>query len=343
MPENLTVVIASPLEEQHLARIRSVDPRIEVLYDPELVPTPRYVADHKGRHPELDGEQQDRWRRMLARADVLFDFDWFEPALLRQNAPRLSWVQATSSGIGQVIARNRFDPEGLLLTTAAGVHAIPLAEFAVTGILHFVKELPLLARMKSERHWERYTARQLAGMSVMVVGLGTVGRRTVASLAALGVDVTAVGRDGREYDVPTAARLGSISTMTSLLPSVDAVVLCCPLTDETRGLFGTAEFAALPVGAILVNIARGGVVDESVMLEALATGKLGGAALDVFETEPLPAQSPFWSLPNVIVSPHSASTVSSENHLITKIFVDNLRRRLDGRELVNVYDVDRGY
>ena len=343
MPETLTVVIASPLEDEHLDRIRAVDPRIEVLHDASLLPTPNYIADHKGSHPVLDAAQQERWRGMLARADVLFDFDWFEPSLLRTNAPRATWVQATSSGLGQVIARNGFDPQGLLLTTAAGVHSIPLAEFAVTGILYFVKELPLLQQIRAERRWEQYTARQLAGMNVMVVGLGSVGRRTVASLSALGVAVTAVGRDGREYDVPTASRRGSISTMTDLLPSVDAVVLCCPLTDETRGLFGAEQFAALPEGAILVNIARGGVVDEPAMLDALTTGRLGGAALDVFATEPLPSESPFWQLENVIVSPHSASTVSSENHLITDIFVENLRRRLDGRDLVNVYDVARGY
>nr|WP_246376279.1 D-2-hydroxyacid dehydrogenase [Conyzicola lurida] len=280
---------------------------------------------------------------MLAQAEVAFDFDWFEPAKLPQNAPNLKWVQGTSSGIGQFVTKTDLGTSDIVFTTASGVHEIPLAEFALTGILHFIKEVPLLTATKARHHWQRYTTRQLAGKRVMVVGLGHVGKRTVGSLTALGVDTVAIGRDGRSYDLPEAGTLASVADMDALLPTVDAIVLCMPLTDETNGMITRERIGLLPEGAILVNIARGGVIDEPAMLEALQSGRLGGAALDVFATEPLPADSPFWELDNVIVSPHSASTVDAENGLITDIFVDNLRRYLDGAELAHVYERTAGY
>src|SRR5262249_22493342 len=127
------------------------------------------------------------------------------------------------------------------------------------------------------------------------------------------------------------------------LRSADALVLACPLTAETRGLVGRAELDALPPGAVVVNVARGGVIDETALIDALREGRLGRAALDVLDEEPLPSDSPLWSLPNVLVSPHSASTVSGENARIVDIFVDNLDRYLSGKPLRNVYEPDRGY
>jgi phosphoglycerate dehydrogenase-like enzyme len=120
-------------------------------------------------------------------------------------------------------------------------------------------------------------------------------------------------------------------------------VIACPHTAETHHLVGAAELAALPAGALVVNIARGAIIDERALVDALSSGHLGGAALDVFETEPLPAASPLWAMPNVLVSPHRASVVDAENGQIVDLFIDNLRRYLDGRPLRNVYDRDRGY
>ena len=123
----------------------------------------------------------------------------------------------------------------------------------------------------------------------------------------------------------------------------DVLVLACPLTDETRGLIGAAELRALAPGAVIVNVARGAVIDEAALIEALRDGHLSGACLDVFDTEPLPAASPLWEMPDVIVSPHSASTVDTENTLLTELFIDNLRRRLDGRPLRNAFSREKGY
>ena len=162
-PQTVTVVIASPLEPEHVATIRAVDERLEVLYEPAFLATPRYVADHGGELPELTAEQDRRWHAMLARADVSFDFDRREPERASANFPRLQWIQATSAGVGQVVPRFDLDLSRVVVTTAAGVHAVPLAEFAVAALLHFAKGFPQLRQWQQEHRWTRYTSRNLAG------------------------------------------------------------------------------------------------------------------------------------------------------------------------------------
>jgi phosphoglycerate dehydrogenase-like enzyme len=334
------VLIGSALEAGHVTRIAAVDPAVEVLYAPELLPTTRYAADHHGPPRDLPEADLERWRSMRAAADVSFDFDWLDPAAMAANCPRLRWVQASSSGIGQFIERSGLGDSDITFTTAAGVHAIPLAEFALTGVLYFVKELPYLARRQSARSWERYTTRQLAGRRVTVVGLGQVGRKTCELFTALGAEVVGVARYA---DAPGAATVVAVDAIDEVLPHSDAIVLCCPLTPETRGLLSARRLRLLPPGAIVVNIARGPVIDELAMIEALADGHLGGAFLDVAAVEPLPADSPLWDMPNVLISPHSASTVDAENATLTSLFCDNLRRWLDGAPLRNVYSREKGY
>lgn len=343
-PAALTVLIASPLEAEHVARIAAVAPgRLRVVHAPELLPRPRYAADHHGVPPALTAEQQARWRRLLAEADILFDFDWMEPERLRQNAPRLRWVQATSAGIGEFVARLGLAGSAILFTTAAGVHTVPLSEFAVMSLLYFVKDVPFLLREQAAHRWQRYTARQLAGARLLLVGLGQVGRGIARSCAALGVEVWGMRRTATPDRPEGVSRIVTRAELRGALAEVDALVLACPITAETRGLIGRAEIACLPPRAVIVNVARGGVIDQAAMTEALRDGRLAGAALDVAEVEPLPPDDPLWSLPNVIISPHSASTVAEENGRITDIFVKNLRRFLDGAPMLNRFEAARGY
>jgi phosphoglycerate dehydrogenase-like enzyme len=175
------------------------------------------------------------------------------------------------------------------------------------------------------------------------VGLGSIGRETCALLAGAGLEVWGVGRPGRTYDVPSASRVIDTDALDDALPHADAVVLACPLTKETSGLLSRERLALLPSGAVLVNVSRGQVVDEPALIDALEDGRLGGAALDVFAVEPLPVESPLWAREDVLVSPHSASTLPSENAAIVDLFCDNLRRFLDGRPLRNLYRPDDGY
>jgi phosphoglycerate dehydrogenase-like enzyme len=273
---------------------------------------------------------------------VSFDFDWQAPAELPARAPLLKWVQATSAGIGAFVQRTGLDRTELVMTTAAGIHAVPLAEFAVTGALYFVKGLPFLRARQESHVWQRYTTSQLAGRVVTVVGLGGIGRQVAASFAGLGTHVIGVRRR-RSDALPAVAELVDVSALDDVLPRTDVLVLCCPLTPETEGLIGPRQLDLLPRTAIMVNLARGQVVDEAALISALRSGDLGGACLDVFAVEPLPVDSPLWDMDNVLVSPHSASTVAGENAALTELFCDNLRRYLHGEPLRNVYRRDVGY
>jgi phosphoglycerate dehydrogenase-like enzyme len=339
----LNILIASSLGPDLVERIQAVDPdRLRVIFEPELLPVPRYVADHHGVRRNLSEAQRQRWQSHLAEADVLFDFDWLAPAELPRSAPRLRWIQATSAGIGEMVRRTQLFDSNIIFTTAVGVHANSLAEFALLGLLYFYRGVPQLLRWQESRHWERYTNRELTGARVLVVGLGGVGRAVAARCAQFGLEVWGSRRTAN--DPPEGVtRLVPYRDIRSVLPAIDGLVLACPLTEHTARLIGPDEFAALRPTAVLVNIARGAVVDEAAMIQALRDGHLAGAALDVFETEPLPPTSPLWSLPNVLISPHSASTVHRENDRIVDIFCENLRRYLDGRPLINLFERTRGY
>ncbi len=341
-PVRPAILISTYLEPEYVDRIRA-GASCEVLYAPELLPRPRYRNDHGGVRPTLTAAQDQQWSTMLAAADIAFDFDWRAPGDLLTTAPRLRWVQATSAGIGGFVQRYGLDGGDVTFTTAAGTHAAPLAEFAVAGALHFVKDVPGLMRSQRAHHWQRHVSGQLAGRLATVVGLGSVGRQVAELYHRLGVEVTGVGRAGGHYDVPPQIRVVTTDELDRVLPDTDILVLACPLTEQTRDLVNAARVALLPTGAIVVNVARGQVIDEPALTEALASGRLGGAALDVFDTEPLPDASGLWDLPNVLVSPHSASTAANENAVLTELFHDNLHRHLRGEPLRNVYRSDRGY
>ena len=340
--EPVSVLIASPLEAGHARRIAAADPRVRLLYEPDLLPVPRYPSDHGGVARDLDAAGLARWAALRAQADVSFDFDWQCPDQMAAHCPRLRWVQGTSAGIGGLLERTGLISAPITFTTASGVHGAPLAEFALLGLLYFRKDVPWLAGQQAKHQWERHAGGLLRGSRVLLVGLGGVGREVARLLAAAGTEVWG-GRPGRSYQVPGVSRYTDDEHLDDLLGDADALVLACPLTSRTRGLIGARELARLRGGAVLVNLSRGQVVDEDALIAALAAGQLGGACLDVFATEPLPASSPLWDLPNVLVSPHSASTVPDENRLLTDLFIGNLRRWLAGEPLRNVFDVRAGY
>jgi glyoxylate/hydroxypyruvate reductase len=342
--ERVKLLIASSLEASHVEKVCAFAPdRVEVLFEPELLPMPRYVADHHGVPRELDDVARGRWAHLLRQADVSFDFDWSDPARLPETAPNLRWVQATSAGIGEFLHETGLVRSGIQFTTASGVHARPLAEFVLLGLLYFIREVPLLLERKAERRWQRFTSRSLEGTRILLIGLGSIGRAVARSCASLGVEVWGMGRTDAARGIEGLSRYVEHAGLRQALGAVDALVLSCPLTRSTRGLIGRDEIASMRRGAIIVNVARGQVVDEPAMIEALADGHLGGAVIDVAAIEPLPQESPLWGLDNVLISPHSASTVAAENGRIIDIFLDNLGRFLDGRPLMNLFDTARGY
>lgn len=341
------IVIASYLEPHHVDQIRAVSPRLEVVYEPHLLPAPRYVADHVGEAFERPEEDERRWTSLLAEAEVLFDFDRTHMEDLSERAPSLSWVQATSAGIGQLVAKHRYAermPE-TVFTTASGVHAIPLAEYTLMSILMFRRKVPQMLTDQRELRWRRFASTDLTGRSLVVVGVGSIGR-AVARLASsfgmrtIGVKRTVAGVDPASLHVEA---LYPFNELHAALGGAEHVVLSAPHTPETERMIGATELALLASGAIVVNVARGALIDESALVDALESGHVGGAALDVFQEEPLSPDSPFWAIPNVLVCSHSAGTSDHENERITDIFCENLRRYLAGEPLLNVLDTATMY
>ncbi len=341
----MRVVITSPLSGENVAAIAATDPRLDVVYPDELIPAPAYPSAHP--LPTLDvPDAEQRWVELLESAEILFDFGPLAMADRLPAWPRLRWIQATSAGVGQLAKRAGLTQRrDIVVTTASGVHARPLAEFAVLAMLVFGKDVLRYQAEQRARVWRRHAGEEMTGKVAAVVGAGRIGREVARLLRALDVHVIGVVRTLRERaaaDV-NADEVAAIDDLDAILPRVDAVVLATPHTPDTEGLLDARRIALLPERAIVVNIARGDVVDETALADALAAGRLRGAALDVFTTEPPPDTSPFWDLPNVLVSPHSASTVADENDRIVEIFCENLRAYLAGRPLRNVLDPDLLY
>ena len=320
------VVIATPLERDLVERLRAVDDRLEVVFEPELLPAPRWASDHIG-DPSFvrTPEQEARFAELVAGAEIVLGYPREDPAQipwLVRTARGLRWVQATFAGAGQQLAAAglaREDLERITWTSSSGIHATPLGEWALFGILALTKGMPRLEADKRARRWSHYPVDELRGTTLLIVGLGEIGREIARLAEAFGMRVLFTRRNEGNLD--------------ELLPRADSVVLVLPLTDETRGSLDRRRIESMKRGAIFVNIGRGPVVDEDALVDALRSGRLRGAALDVYATEPLPADSPLWELENVILSPHTAAQSVHENERIVELFADNLRRYLAGEEL----------
>ncbi|WP_158747372.1 D-2-hydroxyacid dehydrogenase [Acidisphaera sp. L21] len=332
-----TLFITSPLEPEYAARMAGLDPRLTVDYQPDLLPVARFPADHGGAPLTRTAEQQARWKAGLAGADIL----WGVPSAVDgAHATRVQWIQGTSTGVGPAVAKlNRPD---LHVTTARGVHARPLAEFVFMALLAHFRGLAALRADQKMHHWRRGCVEEIAGKTLVILGAGDLARGCARIARALDMHVVAVARDpGRDrvhaglFDEVVAS-----SALHAAMRRADAFVITVPFTPLTDRMVDAAALACLPRGAAFVNIGRGTVVDEAALVAALRSGQVGYAALDVTAVEPLPEDSPLWDMPNVLISPHSASTVSTENAQIVDIFAHNLQLWLDGRrsEMRNVLD-----
>lgn len=350
-PPRLVLVISTPLEPNLVERIRQVAPdRVEVRHVPELLPTPRYTTDHSG-PPDFRRSSHDekRWNDLIASADILWDIPPKRPdgSNAIDDAANLRWVQTTSSGVGPLVKKLKLIERGVEVTTARGMHAGPLTEFTFMALLMHAKGLIHLQKEQAAHRWEYTCSDTLEGKTLAIVGLGGIGRRIAATGKQFGMTVAGLLRPGRNGEPEDFGidDLFAAEAFHDMLEVTDALVLCAPHTPDTHRMLNRAAFDALKPGAILINIARGTLVDEAAMIVALRSGRLAFAALDVFDTEPLSADSPLWGMQNVLVSPHSASTVATENERITEVFCHNLRLFLDGRydEMRNRFHADRGY
>jgi len=345
-----TVAIAVPLEAELVDRIRAVDPSVTVLYEPDLLPPERFPADHAG-DPDFrrTPEQDERYWSMLNSAQVLYGLPNESPSGLARVATEnghLQWVHAMAAGAGGAVKASGLDQQVLQkfkVTTSAGVHALPLAEFAAMGILNGFKRTAELAQDQQARNWPslRTPTRLVSGSRLVIAGLGEIGLETARLARALGMTVSGTKRTPEPLD--GIDQVTGNDGLAGLLATADAVVNTLPGTPYTEKLFNRDVFAAMKPGSVFVNVGRGTVVDEEALLEALDNGQLSYACLDVFAVEPLPLESPLWSHPRVLVSPHTSALSAAENRLIADRFCSNLRIFLDGGELPHLVDTIHFY
>lgn len=254
-----------------------------------------------------------------------------------RKAPRLAWLHVFNVGVDHPIYGEMLQ-RGVRLTTSAGSTAGPIAQTAIGGLLMLARHFPRWQAAQARREWDPMkgpdSPRDLEGQTAVIVGLGKIGAEIARLARALGLTVIGVRRGPRRPEDPVD-EMHPPSALPALAARCDWLVLACPLTPETRGLVNAALIARLPKGARLINIARGEIVNEPALIEALRGGHLAGACLDVFETEPLPPDSPLWDLPNVIVTPHNSAAASGNDGRVLEIFLDNLGRWHRDESLVN--------
>jgi len=270
------------------------------------------------------------------------------PELFRAAGGGLRWVHSGAAGVGSMLHPEILD-SGVVLTNSAGIHAEPIADTVLAMALHFARGLDFAVRAQARRSWDRdpfdaadSPLREVEELTVGVLGLGGIGRAVARRFAALGARVLATRRGGGSAPDGVELLRGE-DALGRLLERSDVLVVTVPETDATRGMIGREALARLPRGAVLVNVARGRVVDEDALVEALRGGRLRGAGLDVFAREPLPRESPLWDLSNVLVTPHVSGTSRRFWRREADLIVENVRRYLAGAPLLNVVDKSAGY
>ncbi|HEX6708869.1 MAG TPA: D-2-hydroxyacid dehydrogenase [Rubrobacter sp.] len=337
-----TIVIASYFEEEYVRRILEVGGRLRVLYNGDLVPPPRWPGDHAGPEDwERTPEGEEEFLAMLGEAEVLYDFPRGHVNDLVHVAPKLRWVQGSMAGAGEVAQKAGLGETDVVVTTASGIYSGPLAEFVLMAMLQHAKDLDRLRRDKAEKIWRQGTTGTLESKTLCVVGTGSIGRAIAERAQPFGMRVLGVKRTVREDDPAWqyADELYATAELHTALGEADYVAVTLPGTPETKHLLDAEAIAATKPGAYFANVGRGSVVDEAALVEALQSGHLSGAALDVFEVEPLPEESPLWKLDNVIVSAHTTDVVPDLiNSAQTDLFCENLRRYLADQDLLNVLD-----
>ncbi|UVK50361.1 D-2-hydroxyacid dehydrogenase (plasmid) [Mesorhizobium sp. AR02] len=282
-------------------------------------------------------QSTDEAIRELQDADGFLLWDIFNP-VIRNNPlpPKLKWIHIAGVGVDAALSSDLASSE-IVVTNTRGVFEYPIAEYVLGLLLMVAKDFRNTIKFQHTKEWKKRETFALRGQTVLLIGPGAIGREIFNLLSAVGVNVIAVGRHQTMND-PLFGRRHSMDELEYLLPAADAVILSLPLTSETAGVMNKTRFSQMKPGSSFINIGRGGLVDEDALLEALKDGRIGTALLDVFAVEPLPKDHPFWSMPQVFVSPHmSADLHGWRGHVVAK-FIENLERWVTGKPLENVID-----
>ncbi|MEV8566823.1 D-2-hydroxyacid dehydrogenase [Streptomyces sp. NPDC051322] len=299
--------------------------------------------DRIGARTRLRHVTEDGLAEALPTADVLLVWDFLTDALPRvwprTGGPR--WVHTASAGVDRLMFPALIESDALV-TNSRGVFEQPIAEYVTGLVLAMAKDFPGTYDLQRSRTWQHRETMRVSGSRAVVVGAGPIGRAITRLLSALGVRAELVGRTARDQD-PEFGRVHGFGQLSGLLPDADWVVSAAPLTEQTADMFDAAAFGRMKQGARFINVGRGPLVVEEDLLAALESGRLGGAALDVFRTEPLPPDSPHWEAPGLLVSPHMSADTYGWLEDLAEVFLDNFERWTAGRPLRNTVDKKLGY
>ena len=341
MNDKITLISFVQFTDQQLDKLRAVSPRLEV-------------------HQLTNGQYDDLPAELRNRAEILYG--WGSHLANAHRYPRLKWIQTHSAGVNYLLE----DPvwqSSVLISSLNGVHAVPMAEHALAMILAFRWRLRTMLSFQSRSEWPRnrwdlFAAPELRDSTLGLIGYGAIARELARQTQALGMRVLALNRSGQRHRFEGFSQPGigdpealipetiyPTTALLELLPQCDYVVVLAPLTPTTHHLLGADAFTAMKSSAYFFNLARGGLVDEVALVQALQQGQLAGAGLDVFETEPLPADSPLWQVDpeRLIISPHVSGFTPHYDDRASDLFAENLRRYLAGEPLLNLVDRERGY
>ena len=328
------ILVGWALADGLLDRIASADARVRLL-NRETPPLPAPT--------QLWPPFPDELLPLVPLAEVLLTLRL--PPGLPESTPNLRWIHSQAAGVDYFLRAPALANSEIAVTTSSGVHAGPLSETVVGAIIALSKGFPQAMRRQAAHEWTRYTPEDVAGKTVGIIGAGKIGTAIAERCRALGMRALGVRRSPPPELVavsPFEREVGR-EGLSEVLATSDYVVLCAPRTPETVGMLGADQFAVMKPGARFINVARGDLVDEAALIRALQSGHLGGAYLDVFEREPLLAESPLWDMPNVMITAHSGAGSTDRDERVVEIFVENVRRYLDGTPMLNVYDRSRGY
>jgi len=323
MDNNTVVVLANPTEPQ-LAMLEQLPPETRIAV----------------------GNSVEAFRSAAPTADVIFNWS-LGGGLLRDvflMCPQVKWVHSRAAGLdGQLFPELIESP--VPMTNGSGVFSQSLGEFALAAILYFAKDLRRMMRNQMAGNWEQFDITEIAGQTVGIIGYGDIGRAVASRARAMGMQVLAVKRKGVPlYNVdPMVTQIYGPDRRLEMISRCDYVVVAAPLTPDTRGMIGAAEFDAMKPEAVIINLGRGPVIDEAAMVNALTKGQIKGAALDVFDKEPLPDGHPFYKLENVLLSPHCADHTPDWLDQAMRFFVEQFDRYRTGVPLKNVVNKQLGY
>ena len=279
----------------------------------------------------------------LADTEILFTGS----AALLNRAPKLRWLCTTFAGVDRFAAPGGFPRPEVLLTNSAGAYGVTISEHIVMALLMLLRRQPEYSAVAAARRWERGLAiRSVFGLRLTVLGTGDIGRETARRLKAFSPrQILGVNRRGLNPEPALFDRVLPSGALETVLPETDALILCAPGTRETAGLLSAERLRRLPEGALIVNVGRGSILDEAALAEGLRAGRLGGAALDVFQTEPLPPDSPLWDCPNLLITPHISGNLTLPHTVerVVELFCENLPRYFSGQPLLHRVDLSLGY